>query len=626
MRENRIKNRIILACLCLVSACGSETPAASLTDGIDRVEPPFWWQGFEHRELQLLVNGKDVVELAPAVDYDGVEIVRVERGDSPNYLFVYLDIDESARPGTFELAFKGPDRTLSYTYELRARNEDPAYTRAFSSADVVYLITPDRFANGDESNDSVDGYDDKLNRGDDYGRHGGDIAGVLKHLDYIADMGFTQIWLNPVLENAVSRASYHGYSTTDYYRIDPRFGSNESYRDFVATAREMGIGVIQDMIVNHAGSGHWWSNDLPTSDWYNLAQEKTITTHARTTNQDPYASEFDKAAHADGWFVPTMPDLNQNNPLLADYLIQNSIWWIEYVGLAGIRQDTYPYPDKHFMAEWTRRILQEYPHFNIVGEEWSPSPAITSYWQRGKENHDGYRSSLPSVMDFPLQIAMQQSLTDPEKPWGSVWTPVYEMLGHDFLYPDPFNLMIFPDNHDMSRVYTQLGEDYDRFRMAMVFYLTMRGIPQIFYGTEILMSHPGTDSHGALRMDFPGGWDGDEADAFNGDGISDEQRKAQAFLRKLLNWRKGKPVIHDGALMQYTPIRNVYVYFRYDDDDTIMVAFNRGEEAVTLDTSRFAERIGDARRAADVIAGDTLDIGDSLTLPPRSVLLLDIER
>ena len=616
--------RVFIAAGCCLLLGFSDPALAAGSDEIERVEPPYWWQGFKHRELQLLVHGDNVSELSPSVDYAGVEIIRTERGDSPNYLFVYLDINESANPGTFELVFAGPKRTLSYDYELREKNPDPAYTKAFSSADVVYLITPDRFANGDEANDSIEGYDDKLNREDDYGRHGGDIDGVLQHLDYISDIGLTQIWLNPILENAVSRASYHGYSTTDYYKVDPRFGSNESYREFVTAARGKGIGIIQDMIVNHAGSGHWWSDDLPTSDWYNLPDSKTVTSHARMTNQDPYASAFDKAAHAEGWFVETMPDLNQTNPLLADYLIQNSLWWIEYVGLSGIRQDTYPYPEKDFMSEWTRRIMDEYPHFNIVGEEWSPSPAITSYWQRGNKNHDGYESSLPSVMDFPLQIVMKQSLTDPEKPWGSVWTPVYEMLGHDFLYPDPFNLMIFPDNHDMSRIYTQLGEDYDLYRMAMVFYLTMRGIPQIFYGTEILMSHPGTESHGALRMDFPGGWDGDETNAFTGAGLSDQARDAQSFVRKLLNWRKQKTVIHTGQLMQFTPIRNVYAYFRYDENDTVMVVFNRGDEAVTIEIDRFAERIGNSRKAVDVITGETHDISESLTLGPRSALLLEV--
>jgi len=617
------KLAFIAACCCLLLGVADSADSAS-TNEIERVEPPFWWQGFKHRELQLLVYGDNVSELSPSVTYDGISVTRTEHGDSPDYLFVYLDIGSSADPGLFEIKFTGQDGTQSYSYELREKNPNPAYTRAFSSADVVYLITPDRFANGDEANDSIDGYDDKLNREDDYGRHGGDIDGVLQNLDYVSEMGFTQIWLNPILENAVSRASYHGYSTTDYYKVDPRFGSNEGYREFVAAARNKGIGVIKDMIVNHAGSGHWWSDDLPAADWYNLPNSKTVTSHARTTNQDPYASAFDRAAHADGWFVETMPDLNQKNPLLADYLIQNAIWWIEYVGLSGIRQDTYPYADKHFMSEWTSRIIDEYPHFNIVGEEWSPSPAITAYWQRGKSNHDGYESSLPSVMDFPLQIVMQQSLTDPERLWGSAWTPVYEMLGHDFLYPDPFNLMIFPDNHDMSRIYTQLGEDYDLYRMAMVFYLTMRGIPQIFYGTEILMSHPGTESHGALRMDFPGGWEGDETNAFTGAGLSDRARDAQSFVRKLLNWRKQKTVIHTGQLMQFTPIRNVYAYFRYDENDTVMVVFNRGDEAVTIEIDRFAERIGNSRKAVDVITGETHDISESLTLGPRSALLLEV--
>ncbi len=613
-----------VASLALLAAC-SDSPAPEATGGVDRVEPPFWWQGFKNRELQLLVYGNDIGQLAPSVDYGGVSIDRVERVDSPNYLFVYLDIAPSASAGTFEILLTGEERTLSFEYELREKNPDPAHTNAYSSADAVYLITPDRFANGDPENDSVEGYEDVLDRDDDYGRHGGDLAGVLAHLDYIADLGFTQIWLNPILENAQPRASYHGYSTTDFYKVDPRFGSNESYRELVAAARDKGIGMIMDMIVNHGGSGHWWHDDLPTSDWYNFVDTRAISTHARTTNQDPYASDIDKAAHADGWFDDSMPDLNQRNPLFADYLVQNAIWWIEYAGLSGIRQDTYPYPDKHFMAEWTRRIMEEYPHFNIVGEEWSPSPVITSYWQRGKGNHDGYESSLPSVMDFPLQIMVQKALTDPQKSWGSVWTPVYEMLGHDFLYPDPFNLMIFPDNHDMDRIYTQLGEDYARFRMAMVFYMTMRGIPQIYYGTEILASHPGTSSHGALRMEFPGGWPDHDRSAFTGEGLSDPEREAQAFVRKLVNWRKTADVIHSGELMHYTPMGSVYVYFRYDDDDTVMVVFNRGNETRTIETARFRERLAADARATDLISGRSFDLSSELELEPESVLLLEVE-
>ena len=615
---------ILLAGITLLAGC-SDPDVAATDDSVLRVEPPFWWQGFEHRELQLLVHGDDVGGLSASVDYPGVSVDRVIPADSPNYLFVYLDISSSAAPGNFDIVLGNDERTLVHSYELRAKNPDPDHTKAYSSADVVYLITPDRFANGDESNDSVDGYADGLDRADDYGRHGGDLAGIAQHLDYIADMGFTQVWLNPVLENNQPRASYHGYATTDFYKVDPRLGSNESYRELVAAAREKGIGVIMDLIVNHGGSGHWWHEDLPTRNWYNLVDTRELSTHARTTNQDPYASEFDKAAHANGWFDDAMPDLNQSNPLFADYLVQNAIWWIEYVGLSGIRQDTYPYPDKHFMSEWTRRIMQEYPHFNMVGEEWSPSPAITAYWQRGKLNHDGYESQLPSVMDFPLQMAMKEALTQETKSWGSVWTPVYEMLGHDFLYPDPFNLMIFPDNHDMSRIFTQLDEDYDRFRMAMVFYATMRGTPQIFYGTEILLSHPGTESHGALRMEFPGGWTDHENSAFTGEGLDEQQLDAQAFVRKLLNWRREADVIHGGKLMQFTPMGGVYAYFRYDDDDTVMVVFNRGDEARTISTERFRERLDPAATATDVLSGQSYDLSSQLEIGPQSVLLLEID-
>ena len=614
---------IFLAGIILLAAC-SETEVPASEEVALRVEPPFWWQGFKHRELQLLVHGDDIAGLSANVDYAGVSIDRVTPGDSPNFLFVYLHIGASAVPGTFDVVLGNEQRSLSFPYELREKNPDPAWTDAYTSADVVYLITPDRFVNGDETNDTVDGYSDALNREDDYGRHGGDIAGVQQSLDYIVDMGFAQIWLNPILENAMPEASYHGYATTDFYKVDPRFGSNESYREFVAAARAKGIGVIMDMIVNHGGSEHWWADDLPTTDWYNFPETKTRTSHARTTNQDPYASEYDKAAHADGWFVDTMPDLNQRNPLFADYLIQNAIWWIEYVGLSGIRQDTYPYPDKNFMTEWTRRIMAEYPHFNMVGEEWSPSPAITSYWQRGKKNHDGYESFLPSVMDFPLQIVLRDALLAEEKSWGSVWTPVYEMLGHDFLYPDPFNLMIFPDNHDMSRIYTQLDEDDALYRMAIVFYLTMRGTPQIYYGTEILMSHPGTESHGALRAEFPGGWSDHESSAFTGEGLADNARDAQQFMRTLLNWRKHNDVIHNGRLMQYAPMANVYVYFRYDDDDTVMVVFNRGEEAESIDLERFNERLDPAAQGTDVISGETYDLSSHLEIAPRSVLLLEV--
>ncbi|NNC76931.1 MAG: glycoside hydrolase family 13 protein [Woeseiaceae bacterium] len=610
---------LLLSAICVFS------PLSGSAAEIERIEPPFWWQGFVHRELQLLVHGGGIADYEPSITHDGITISRVQRASSNNYLFVWLAIDASTPAGDFLITFSNDGTTLTHRYSLLERNADAAHIEGFSSDDVIYLITPDRFANGDPGNDSIEGYGDLPDRSEPYGRHGGDLAGIRKNLGYIADMGFTSIWLNPVLENAMPESSYHGYATTDFYRVDPRFGSNEDYRQLAIEAQQHGIGLIMDMIVNHAGIGHWWVADLPAPDWINFDGEFHPTNHARTTNLDPYASEYDKTEFANGWFAPTMPDLNQRNPLLAEYLIQNAIWWSEYLGLAGIRQDTYPYPDKAFMTEWTRRIMQEYPDFNIVGEEWSPNPAIVSYWQAGKKNHDAYESYLPGVFDFPLQIALTSVLTADDPPWGSAWTPVYEMLGNDFLYPDPSNLVIFPDNHDMSRIFTQLNEDYDAFRMAMAFNLTMRGIPQIFYGTEILMSHPGTDSHGVIRSDFPGGWAGDAVNAFTGAGLSVEAKQAQMFLRRLLNWRKSANVIHSGKLMQFAPIKNVYAYFRYNDDDVVMVIFNRDRELQTLDMSRFSERVSGRQTATDIITGKRFNIARDLVLEPRSVLILELD-
>lgn len=604
--------------LVLISACLANN--ASLI----RVEPPSWWLGFKHQELQLLVHGENIGKLAPSVDYPGVSVSRVERVKSDNYLFVYLQLDANAPAGQLDIQFSGLGQSLTHKYELHSKNPDPAHARGFSAADSIYLITPDRFVNGDPTNDTVNGYGDSLDRSAAYGRHGGDIAGISSSLDYIGDMGFTAIWINPVLENAMPRWSYHGYATTDYYAVDPRFGSNESYRQLVADARGTGIGIIMDVIVNHIGREHWWMDDLPADDWLNFQDAPSITSHARTTHQDPYASEFDKRAHADGWFSDDMPDLNQRNPLLADYLIQNSIWWIEYLGLAGIRQDTYPYPDKRFMSEWSRRIMDEYPDFNIVGEEWSPNPNIVSYWQAGKDNHDGYQSWLPSLMDFPLQITLTEVLTAQTPDWGSAWTPLYELLATDFLYPDPQNLVIFPDNHDMSRIYSQLNEDDDLFRMAIVFNLTMRGIPQIYYGTEILMSNPGTESHGVIRSDFPGGWESDQRSAFTGQGLTHKELSAQEFIKDLLNWRKHSTVIHRGKLMHYAPRGDVYTYFRYDESDTVMIVMNRGKDSAELPVEQFVERLAGKRHAVDIVSGDRHDVSKPLAVKPRSVLVLQI--
>ena len=572
-----------------------------------------------------MVYGPAIADLKPSIDHPGVSIARVERTENPNYLFIYLNIAATATAGHFDIKFNGDSISLTHDYTLLEKNPDPGHAKGYSTADTVYLITPDRFANGDPSNDSVPGLGDVNDRSAPKDRHGGDLKGISNHMDYIADMGFTAVWINPLLENKVPTSSYHGYSTTDFYRVDPRFGSNEQYQKLVKQARQKGIGVIMDMIVNHVGDKHWWMSDIPARDWVNFPDQYVESNHEHNSVQDPYGSDYDKKMFSDGWFVPTMPDLNQRNPLLADYLVQNALWWVEYLGLAGIRVDTYAYPDKYFMSAWTQRIMEEYPSFNIVGEESNRNPAAVSYWQRGKQNYDGYVSYLPSLMDFALQEALVRALVAPKPAWGSSWDPIFRILTTDYLYADPNALMIFPDNHDMDRIYTQLNEDYDLFKMAMVYILTMRGTPQIFYGTEILMSHTGSDNDGIRRSDFPGGWPGDKKNAFTGEGLGIEEKQAQTFVRTLLNWRKNKTVIHTGKLMHFVPDNGVYVYVRYNDTDKLMVVFNKNELAVKLDKVRYAEQLTDHGTAVDALTGVSHDLSEPIEVPARGVLLLELK-
>ncbi len=594
---------------------------------IEKIEPPFWYAGMNNPELQLLVYGKNIQSLYPHIQYDGVKVKQVHLVDNPNYLFIDLHIDGIAKPGTFEIKFQSNKKTiLTQNYDLRKRKDNMANRSSFSTKDVIYLITPDRFANSDPTNDEVDSMKEKLNRSAELGRHGGDIQGIIDHLDYIKEMGFTAVWLNPILENNQADTSYHGYSTTDYYKVDPRFGTNEDYINLSQIAADKGLGLIMDIIVNHCGSGHWWMNDLPSDDWVNnqnLPYQQT--NHRKSTLLDPYASPSDRKIMTEGWFVPTMPDLNQRNPLMSKYLIQNSIWWIEYANLYGIRQDTYSYPFREFMTEWTCAIMDEYPNFKIVGEEWVDDPAIIAYWQQGKNNPDGNNSCLTSIMDFPMNMALPKSLTEKEE-WGKGFVRLYETLGQDFHYANPMELVIFPDNHDMSRIFTQVNEDYDLYKMALTYILTMRGIPQLYYGTEILMHNRSSGSHGIIRSDFPGGWAGDAINAVTKKGLTPQQIDAQNWVKAMLHWRQDKTVIHAGKLMHYDPRNGIYVYFRYDDNETVMVVLNKNMEATSLELERFESNIGDNKFATDVISNKKQQLGESITIPPRSASVFELTK
>lgn len=591
---------------------------------IQHLEPANWWVGMNYNQVQLLVHGDSIAELEPKLKYKGVKIVDITRVDNPNYLFVTLNIAASAKPGTFDIEFVA-DRKVSarFTYTLLAREKDSAQRRGFTASDAIYLITPDRFANGDPNNDSHPATTERADRTDKNGRHGGDLAGMTQRLDYISAMGFTQIWPSPLLENNQPKYSYHGYAATDLYRIDPRFGTNQDFKNFVAQARNKDIGVIQDIILNHIGSQHWWMKDLPTDDWLNHQQSYHETNHRRTTIQDPYAAPADKSSFVDGWFTPQMPDLNQRNPLLARYLIQNSLWWVEYAGLSGIREDTYGYADEKFLSQWAKVLMEEYPNFNIVGEEWSNNPAVVAHWQKGKNNTSGHVSYLPSLMDFPLHETLRTALLEDES-WDKGFIQLYEMLANDFLYPDPFNLVVFPENHDTSRIYSFLHEDLDLFKMALVYTATMRGIPQFYYGSEVLITSPRERDDGAVRADMPGGWAGDKVNAFTGEGLTKKQVDAQETLKKLLNWRKSASVIHSGKLQHFAPENGTYVYFRYNKEQAAMVILNKNNDSQQLDLTRFADRLKNARDAVNVLTQTKVDIKNPLALSGKSATVIQL--
>ncbi|MCB9082063.1 MAG: glycoside hydrolase family 13 protein [Lewinellaceae bacterium] len=592
---------------------------------LERVEPAFWWVGMQNPELQLLVYGENIGNTLPEITYPGVRIERTTRVESPNYLFIDLRILNNQDPASFDILFKiGNQVQTTYRYELRPRKKGSAQRQGFSPADVLYLVTPDRFVNGDPKNDAVPGLAEKPNRQNPGGRHGGDIAGLIKSLDYIENMGFTAIWLNPVLENNQESYSYHGYSATDFYAVDSRFGSNADYVRLSELAHQKGIKMIMDMIFNHCGSGHWWMKDLPSTDWINFDGKFVPTNHMRTVIQDPYVSKEDTRRFADGWFVETMPDLNQRNPLMATYLIQNSIWWIEVADLDGIRMDTYPYPDKDFMSTWTCRLMEEYPHFNIVGEEWTENPALVAHWQRGKVNANGYTSCLPSLMDFPIQGALVKALNEGNGSYEG-WHQLYTMLANDFLYADPAILTVFPDNHDMSRFFTQVKENITLFKLGIAYILTTRGIPQIYYGTEVLMKNPGTTDHGVIRSDFPGGWAGDPVNAMTGAGLTAEQRDVQGFIQKLQLWRKNQPVIHHGKMMHFAPENGVYVYFRYTDQGKVMVVLNKQTTDVDLSLDRFAEVLITPAIGIDALTGKEYKLDKVLRVPAGTPLVLDLK-
>lgn len=585
---------------------------------IQKAEPAFWWSGMKNPELQILLYGTDIATDSVSITASDIRVKEIVKLQNPNYLLLYLDLSETA-PQQFDIRLTKNGEQTIIPYQIKAREKDSSAREGFHASDVLYLVMPDRFANGKPENDVVPGMrESKVDRADMYARHGGDLKGIKDHLDYFTDLGVTAIWLNPIQKNDMGGGSYHGYAITDYYEVDPRFGDNEEFRQLVRAAHEKGLKIVMDMIFNHCGSEHFFFKDKPSDNWFNFQDHFVQTGYQTMPQMDVHRSDYDKVKNVDGWFTRSMPDLNQRNRHVASYLIQNSIWWIEYAGINGIRQDTHPYADFDMMARWCRAVNAEYPDFNIVGETWVGSNVGVSFWQKDSKVAYPRNSCLPSVMDFPLMNIMSSAFG-----WNNGLASIYDYLSQDIVYADPMNLLVFLDNHDTSRFYkVPPTGDLNRFKQALAFLLTVRGIPQIYYGTEILMAADKSEGDGALRRDFPGGWAGDKQNAFTPSGRTLLQNEAYTYVSKLLNWRKGNDAIGKGSFKHFITQNEVYVYERKYGNHSVVVFLNGSEADRTVDLAPYQEVLP-ARRAYDLLDGRHVELQGSVSLKGKGVLILE---
>ena len=616
---------------------------------ISKIEPTNWYTGMKDASLQLMVYGKDIKTAEVSTDYAGVKIDSIVRLDSPNYLLVYMTVGE-AQPGTMTLLFQQGKKKKKIAYELKAREKSGEERMGFTNADVLYMLMPDRFASGSSENDQIKGLNAyTTDRSQPSLRHGGDLEGIRQHLDYFKELGVTALWFTPVLENNSpdhgTQSTYHGYATTDYYRVDPRFGTNEEYRRLCDEAHGKGIKIVMDMIFNHSGFEHPWVADMPANDWFNTPEWllpenqatakalKTMdgdakvndkylqTSYKLTPVMDPYASKVDMRETVDGWFVPTMPDLNQRNPHVIKYLIQNSIWWIETVGIDGIRMDTYPYADREAMAQWMKIISEEYPNFNTVGETWVTEPAYTAAWQKNSRL-SSVNSYLPTVMDFAFYDRMNQAKHEETDDWWNGFNRIYNSLVYDYLYEDPSHVMAFLDNHDTDR-FLGNGKDSTALRQALALLLTINRIPQLYYGTEILMNGTKQVTDGNVRKDFPGGFPGDKDNKFTRKGRTKAENAMFDWLSRLLHWRQGNEVITKGSQTQFIPYNGVYVIARQYKGRTVLTILNGKKSENKLSVARYAEVICGKTSATDVITGNKVDMSSDLLLSPRQALVIE---
>lgn len=660
--------KILMATVAAASVAGCqagpdpEKVADATPEEVTRVEPLCWWTGMK-TPLQLMVQGKGVGSKdVRIVGGKGVSVRACHPAHNPDYLFVDVEIAADAKPGTYYLLVSDGRQMVKYPYLIREREKGSAERASFTTADLIYLVMPDRFASAREGNDHAwdgDAYDDGslrpwtvpetpdvVDRTDPVARHGGDLQGMIDHLDYVADLGATAIWSTPLLLDNQPQESYHGYACSDYYHIDPRFGDNALYRRFVDEAHGKGLKVVMDIVTNHCGTTHWWMDNPPFEDWYHAGEPYMQMNALFSVYMDPHASVKDRDRQQSGWFVPSMPDMNLDNPYVLRYFQQWAVWWIEYAGLDGLRVDTYPYNEPEPMSEWCKAVRGEYPNMNIVGECWDMNIPQVAYWQSGHPNPNGFDSHLPCIMDFPLQRAILQALTEDEVWWDEGMTRVYSVLAQDFAYTDLDNLLIFFANHDHARTGDVLRHDPARMRIALALLATLRGIPQLYYGDEMMFcERPFSHHDGSRRIDFPGGWSGDEVDLFTEAGRAAAGYTSEAdyttaaglhdYARTLLRWRRGASVIHHGKTLHFLSRKNVgdrnitdntYSFFRYDDKDAVFVYVNNTDEERALDWAHYDEFVSGPVTGRDVISGEPVTLEDGLVVEPRSALIVEFKR
>ena len=593
---------------------------------IDKVEPPFWYENMTNNQVQIMFYGKNIAQNTVTVS-NGVVITQVQKTENPNYVFVTIDLKNvSAQELIF--TFKNGKKSFNQSYAIKKRKENSRYRKSFDASDMMYLIMPDRFANGNEKNDSDSNLQEKANRNNPGGRHGGDIQGIINNLDYLQSLGVTALWSTPLCEDNDKGYSYHTYGQSDVYKIDARYGTNEDYVRLSSEMKKKNMKLVKDYVTNHWGAEHWMFKDMPTYDWFHQFPGYKQSNYRMTTQYDTNASATDAKLCMDGWFVPSMPDLNQSNPLVLNYLTQNAIWWIEYADLDGFRVDTYSYNDKVGIAKWTKAITDEYPYFNIVGEVWMHDQAQISYWQKDSPiaKIQSYNSYLPSVMDFTMHDVFGNVFNEDNTNWNDGMFKFYENFVNDFLYDNPNNLLIFAENHDTNRFNQNYKNDLNKYKMAMTILATMRGIPQLYYGSEIGMAGDKGKGDADIRQDFPGGWASDKNNAFKASGRTVEQAKYFDFTSKVFNWRKSKSIIHKGKLMHYLPDNNVYVYFRYNDTESVMVVINNSKDKQTFKLDRYKESLALYSSGKDIISDANFDLKSELSIDGKSSLILELKK